>query len=443
VCQLPLFDLALAGETIRTLDFTLELSHKDAGPITRGIRNSNFSQRSRALGRDALARGHEARCFDKAAIERELVHLRALLCDWVVALPESALSPPMIRTINPPLWEAAHVAWFAEWWCVRDAYNVDDGSTFGGTRTDRESMWANCDGFLNSNVIAHEVRWSLPQITRAATLDFLQRTLDETIARLRASDESDEALYRFRLAMFHEAMHLEALAWCAQTLAWERPAWVLEMSTPLIAKQQSSNTNVLPKISGEKSINSGFQFDNEIGYSPIHFNAMADDVGIVSNAQFLAFVESGEYRKITRREHPIYWRRDEASGWQQRRFSEWINLAPDEPVVHVSAFEAEAFATWADARLPTEDELHVLFNDDATNAWHGDVWEWTSSAFTPPPNFQPGLYREYSAPWFDGKHRVLRGGSFATLDIMHHANYRNFFTPDRSDVFAGFRIHRK
>jgi gamma-glutamyl hercynylcysteine S-oxide synthase len=421
-----------------TLGFTLELSHKaDTEIRTVNATSSGYSSN--------FQRGIAARRFDISDIESELVRMRGMLIAWIESLTESALHPPQISTINPPLWEACHVAWFAEWWCVRDAYNIEDRRPLGSTRADRDSIWANCDHFLNSNLISHAARWQLPQITRAVTTDYLQRSLDAVLARLHTAAATDDGLYRFRLAMFHEAMHLEALAWCAQTLAWARPPWVAEAIASYIGKTSYNYSSNSPESFGDCSINHGFQFDNEIGFTAQYFGATIENADLISNQQFAAFVESGEFTQRTGRKQPMYWRRDSNDAWQQRRFDQWIPLAPHEPVIHVNAFEAEAYAHWVDARLPNESELHQYFSSAAqsnanTNSWHGTVWEWTSSAFTPPHDFKPGLYREYSAPWFDGKHRVLKGGSFATLPVMHHPHYRNFFTPERSDVFAGFRV---
>ncbi len=359
-------------------------------------------------------------------------HLRAFIAN----LSDAQSGVPRIATINPPLWEAAHVAWFAEWFCMRDASFRE-----GKTQPLRDSIWNDCDSFLDSNTIAHAARWELPQLTRAATLDYLDRSHELVLQRLEAAEESDDGLYRFRLAMFHEAMHLEAIAWCAQTLAWPMPEWLTDDArrrSIILTKTSGESTN----ISGQNEILYGFRFDNEKPPFPKQNGRSTINSGPVSNMLFAEFVECGGYENAMSRKHPAYWRRTARGEWQQRRFDQWIALEANAPVVHVSALEADAYAAWVGGRLPTESELHDHFST-VHDAWHGYVWEWTATPFAPyveQAEFKPGLYREYSQPWFDGKHRVLRGGSFATLPIMHHPHYRNFFTTERSDVFAGFRV---
>ncbi len=172
----------------------------------------------------------------------------------------------------------------------------------------------------------------------------------------------------------------------------------------------------------------------------------------VSNGEYLRFVEEGGYlrrefwdeagwrwRSQTGRRHPVYWRG--RGGWEQRVFDAWRPLDPQLPVLHVNAFEAEAWCRWAGRRLPTEAEWERAAAGDS--AWGcrqmlGNVWEWTATPFEPYPGFTPDPYTDYSQPWF-GTHRVLRGGSFATQPRLARNAYRNFYTPDRADVFAGFR----
>jgi gamma-glutamyl hercynylcysteine S-oxide synthase len=109
-------------------------------------------------------------------------------------------------------------------------------------------------------------------------------------------------------------------------------------------------------------------------------------------------------------------------------------------MVHVNLHEARAWCAWAGRRLPTEGEWEFAARHapGAFSRLHGDVWQWTDTAFTPYPDFRPGPYRDYSQPWFHS-HQVLRGGSFATQPAIATPTYRNFYRPERDDAFAGFR----
>jgi len=122
-----------------------------------------------------------------------------------------------------------------------------------------------------------------------------------------------------------------------------------------------------------------------------------------------------------------------------RAFDRWAPLQPNAPVVHVSAHEARAYCRWAGVRLPEEAEWVLAARTLPDFAWGTHVWEWTASAFEPLPGFEPGPYREYSAPFF-GDHLVVRGGSVATPRGMVDPLFRNFYLPDRGDIFVGFRV---
>lgn len=372
---------------------------------------------------------HNARTLRGDALRQALQSARSFTRAHVESLSETALTPPLVATINPPLWECAHVAWFAEWWCVRGGHNT----AIGETVADRPSLWADADAMLNSNLIAHDARWDLPLLTRTATLAYMDATQESLLAALARTPDDNDALYPFRLALFHEAMHLEALAWCAQTLAWPRPAWV----RPLNDMHRPGEV-VVPATSFHAGYRGeGFSFDNERDSHELAVEAFAIDQTPISNAQFLQFVESGEYQARVGAPHPRYWRNG-GDQWQLRHFDAWQPLDPRAPVIHISAVEADAYCHWAGRRLPDEFEWEAAATLGLID-WGDSVWEWTAGAFMPYPGFSADRYREYSAPWFDGRHRALRGGSHATLEIMHHARYRNFFMPQRNDVFAGFR----
>jgi EgtB-related family protein len=122
--------------------------------------------------------------------------------------------------------------------------------------------------------------------------------------------------------------------------------------------------------------------------------------------------------------------------WQVRRFGQWQAMDLNAPVVHANAADAQAWCEWAGRRLPTEAEWACAAHSPDF-AW-GQVWEWTASDFAPYPGFVAHPYRDYSEPWWHG-HRVLRGACAATSAHVVDVRYRNFFVPERRDIFAGFR----
>ena len=123
--------------------------------------------------------------------------------------------------------------------------------------------------------------------------------------------------------------------------------------------------------------------------------------------------------------------------WQQQRFGVWAPLDLEAPAVHVSLADANAWCRWAGRSLPTEAQWECAAVNRSDMAW-GEVWEWTASVFEPFPGFVAHPYLDYSAPWF-GSRQVLRGACTATATTMVSPRYRNFFAPERRDIFAGFR----
>jgi ergothioneine biosynthesis protein EgtB len=220
----------------------------------------------------------------------------------------------------------------------------------------------------------------------------------------------------------------------------------------------------------------GFAFDNE---SPRHVAQLvpfAVSAGLVTCGQWADFVEDGGYRRpelwlsdgwqavqSQGWEAPLYWRRDGA-GWRVFTLHGEQPLEPTEPVVHVSYYEADAFAHWAGARLPTEAEWEAvaaehggrspfLHAGDAGAVLHprpgrssgllGEVWQWTASAYLPYPGFRPaeGAVGEYNGKFMVNQ-MVLRGGCCVTPAGHVRPTYRNFFPPSARWAFSGLRLAR-
>jgi iron(II)-dependent oxidoreductase len=313
---------------------------------------------------------------------------------------------PRLAIVNPPRWEIGHVGWFQEWWCLRDA------------RADRASILPNADRLYDSATVAHATRWELPLPSFRETLAYRDEVTERLIARLQRGDADP---YFVQLAVRHEDMHAEAFHYTRQTLAYSEP----EEAPRPIAKSLGGD---IEYAGGAFRLGSrpdqGFVFDNEKWSHPLVLAPFRIARGCVTNAQYEGFVRAGG-------EPPRYWR-----GAEARRFERWVERSPDEPVMHVSWHEAQAYCRFAGRRLPTEAEWEFAALNGLETT--GQVWEWTASDFLPYPGFVRDPYKEYSEPWF-GTHKVLRGGSFATPARIARARFRNFYTPDRADIFAGFR----
>lgn len=370
-----------------------------------------------------------------------LAHALAEARDYTIRLLDTladrpaADAVPCLAIINPPRWEIGHVAWFSEYWCLRHR---------GDGQAPAPSRLADADRWYDSRSVSHDSRWHLDLPDWSATRRYLTDTHDAVIEALHGCPDDDEGLYFHRLALFHEDMHDEAFAYTHQTLAWPRDNGLTDLPPPADIALPGGEVEI-GSLPGQ-----GFVFDNEKWRHRERLAPFAIAATPVSNADYQAFVDAGGYDDerwwspagrdwLSRsgRKAPRYWHRQDGT-WQQRRFDRWLPLAPAQPVVHVTAHEAEAWCRWAGRRLPAEAEWEHAAVAAPGFRWGDQVWEWTASPFVPYPGFAADPYKEYAAPFFH-THRSVRGGSFATRERMRHPRYRNYYEAHRDDIFVGFR----
>jgi iron(II)-dependent oxidoreductase len=412
---------------------------------------------------------------------------RARTLAVVQDLSDEQLIGPRLPIVNPLLWEIGHVAWFQEKWILRHAAG-------------RPPIRKDGDALYDSTAIPHGVRWDLPLPSRAETLAYMRAVEDAVQERLARGGLAPKDLYFVRHCVFHEDMHDEAFAYARQTLGYPPPPARADGTDTGTRRDGAAEgdarvpggTLVLGASRGEP-----FVFDNEKWAHEVTVAPFSIARAPVTESEFAAFADDGGYRRDdlwsaegrrwrdeAKAAAPAYWRR-EGGAWCRRRFDAWVPLSPRSPMVHVGWHEAKAFCRWAGRRLPTEAEWEAACvgepasgrlaptkrrfpwgEGDATperaqldartvapvpvddlpagdsafgcRQMIGNVWEWTESDFLPYPGFVPDPYREYSQPWFR-THKVLRGGCFLTRARLLRSTWRNFYTPDRRDVWAGFR----
>jgi iron(II)-dependent oxidoreductase len=417
-----------------------------------------------------------------------MLSARRRTLELIDGLTQEQLLGPRLAIVNPLLWEIGHVAWFHEYFILRREYG-------------RAPLLDRGDRVYDSIAIAHDLRWDLPLYSLDEIRDYMARVLDALQARLPAGLASERDSFLYQFTVFHEDMHDEAFVWSRQTLAYPTPA--LAPDEPFAERRAETGPlegevaipgGTFPFGSAPET---PFLFDNEKWAHPVAVAPFRMARAPVTNAEFAAFVEDGSYGKRTlwcdegwawrqgaEADRPAYWQPDRSGGWRVRRFDRWQPLPPQQPVVHVNWYEASAWCRWAGRRLPSEAEWEFAatmrpgpggalvkarypWGDAAPTSGHanldgftlgcadvadypagdsawgcrqmlGNVWEWTADVFGPFPGFAPDDYKEYSEPLF-GTTRVLRGGAWMTRRRMITSTYRNYFGPERRDVFAGFR----
>ncbi len=405
-------------------------------------------------------------------------------------LDDQQLLGPRLSIVNPLLWEMGHLAWFGENWVLRHASR-------------RPPLRSDADALYDSSGVPHGKRWDLPLPSRAATLAYMNQVQAGILDVIQRGPTAEEAYFillsTFHEDMHGEAFLYtrQTLGYCRPQLsvpsecAQGQAPNDSKGAGPLLGDVQIQGGTF--RLGAEKD--EEFVFDNEKWAHPIALEPFAIARAPVTQAEFAAFVEDDGYRRAelwspagwrwrheSEASHPMHWR-CESKSWLRRDFDCWLPLEPYRPVIHVNWWEAEAYCRWARRRLPTESEWEAAaaagnndlsapkrrfpWGDDSPSAARaqldghclgccdvadhsasdshfgcrqmiGNVWEWTASDFLPYPGFVADPYRDYSEPWF-GTHKVLRGGAWMTRSRLLRNTWRNFYKPDRRDVWAGFR----
>lgn len=387
-------------------------------------------------------------------------HTLHLFVQYQNALEADNYVVPQGMTVNPPLWELGHIGWFQEWWIARNMQRAL-GPFCEPEHTRLASIEPNADRWWDSTHVLHSARWQLDLPNANQIRGYLLETLETALDLLEKAEDSDDALYFYRLCLFHEDMHAEALVCMAQTLGLKLDASMLQAFTP--APMTLREPMLIPACNWKLgSDTGGFAFDNERPQYSVPVPEFEIDAQPVSWSQYVEFVDDGGYdreelwslagwqwlqalSKTEGRRGPRYVEQIGAvsGAVMQMRFGVARRMQGSQPAMHMSWYEADAWCRWAGRRLPFEVEWEVAAHTAAKRGFFwGNVWEWTGTTFKGYLNetdgFKPDPYLDYSQPWF-GTHKVLRGASFATRARMKSPKYRNFYLPERDDVFCGFR----
>jgi iron(II)-dependent oxidoreductase len=431
----------------------------------------------------AKAVGREIRAGLKQRIASDMEEARERTHRLLAPVDDERLVAQHDPLMSPPVWDYAHIGVFEELWLVQNMagappLDADLMSTYNALDTPRVS------------------RGRVRLLDRQQTLPYLARVRERALALLEEVDlEGDDPLLRdgfvYDLVLQHEHQHDETIL---QTLQLMPGGYLTE--APALPEGRPVVSDMVAVSAGRYPIGTDAHepYDNEHGRHEVELAAFAIDRLPVSNGDYLRFIEDGGYTRqelwspdgwdwmlTFGSEAPEYWLRD-GGVWLTNRFGVRAPVDPRLPVTNVCYFEADAYARWAGRRLPTEFEWEVaaawdpetgrarrhpwgddpptpelanldqrLFSPAPVGAYPrgasafgceqmlGDVWEWTSSHFLPYPGFRAFPYEEYSQPFFGPTFRVLRGGSWATRPRVARTTFRNWDSPIKRQIFAGFR----
>ncbi len=408
------------------------------------------------------------------ALRARFRRVRAYSVALLKNLSDADASAQSMPDASPAKWHLAHTTWFFEAFVLRDS--LADYRLFDARLPYLFNSYYEAEGAR----MARAARGLLTRPSLAEIFSYREH-VDEEMERA-LDDASPRAAALIELGCHHEQQHQELLLTDMLHLFAQNPLAPAVWQAAL--QREAGAPSPLGWVRGRGGPTevghggTGFAFDCE---DPRHIqwlqpHMLADR--LIMNSEWREFIEDGGYRNVNlwlsdgwawvRQngiEAPLYWRRADDGDWASQFGLDGLTaIDPTEPVRHISYYEADAFARWAGARLPTEAEWENAAEDldpsegtfaDAAEAVHprhapnrpglrqvfGDLWEWTGSAFLPYPGFRPapGAVGEYNGKFMSGQF-VLKGGSCATPRGHVRASYRNFFYPHQRWQFTGLRL---
>ena len=384
-----------------------------------------------------------------------------------------------IEDVSPPKWHLGHTSWFYEAMFLERSlsdyqpFHPQYGFLFNSYYRTLGERWDRPRRGVLSRPSVKEVYEYRGAITQRM-IDFIE-SVDEM--------QWDELEKLLLLALNHEQQHQELLVTDIKYILATNPLFPVYRQV----QQTEQNDKVMPAtfinvpggLYGIGHKGAGFCYDNEQPHHQVNLNPFLIQNRLVTNAEYLEFIEAGGYQDFRHWlsdgwdtilkfgwKSPLHWIQLDGQ-WYEITLSGLRELRPAAPVCHVSYYEAEAYASWANKRLPTEIEWEVAANQykvqaENGNFWEdltyhpqpmkqnkhdrlqqmlGDVWEWTGSSYLPYPGYRhdDGPLGEYNGKFMVNQ-LVLRGGSCATPRDHIRITYRNFFQPDKRWQFTGFRL---
>ena len=386
--------------------------------------------------------------------------------------------------VSPMKWHLAHTSWFFETFLLKPyqpSYKEKDRAynyLFNSYYEQIGQQWPRAKRGLLSRPTLAEVRDYRSHVDNA-----LMRLMNDVPSKI-----WEQIHPLITLGIQHEKQHQELMLTDIKHVMSMNPFKTSVYKAPYMNYKNTKDDIATKWLSFEKTIfnigcsenTEGFYFDNETPKHEKLISSFSLSETLVTNHDFMAFIEDGGYsnplfwlsdgwahKQTNDWQHPLYWRQDENEGWVEFTLSGEIPIQPESPVVHVSYYEANAYANWANKRLPREEEIEqaaldvpiegnlgLMVKDNLAQAVHpipaqgdglrqiyGDVWEWTESPYAAYPGYSAAktAIGEYNGKFMCNQF-VLKGGSCATPKEHIRPTYRNFFPPEARWQFSGIRL---